>query len=180
MTLPTIDELVAALRLQRHPEGGWFARTFTAHNTVPGDALPARFAGGARPWSTAIFYLLPAGEISRLHRIAADELWHFHLGSPLTIGEIEPADGRVTTTTLGPDVVTRGHRLQHAVPGGRWFGAWPAEAADDDGAAAPYSLVGCTVSPGFDFADFALGDRDELLAQYPHARELIDRLAPSS
>ena len=96
-------------------------------------------------------------------------MWHFYLGAPLTV--VELAEDTVTRTVLGSDVLG-GQRLQHVVPGGTWFGCHPA-AVGEPGS---YSLVGCTVSPGFEFADFELGEREFLLRDFPHAAEDIVRL----
>jgi hypothetical protein len=117
-----------------------------------------------------IYFLLPQGHVSRLHRLDADEGWHLYLGGPLEIYELDEreADRAPRITVLGTDL-TRGERPQHVVPAGRWFGAAPA-------ARAAYALVGCSVAPGFEFAKFELGDRSRLARTFPGARALIDRL----
>lgn len=149
----TVDSLVALLGLEPHPEGGFYRETYRA-------------ADGA---STAILYLLPAGAGSRLHRIASDELWHWHLGGPLEIVElVEGAPARLAV--LGPDL-ERGQSVQHAVPAGRWFGARPRPGTE-------WTLAGCTVAPAFDFARFELGRRDELLKAFPEAAPVIRELTP--
>lgn len=167
----TAADLVRALGLEPHPEGGWFRETYRAAETIPGAALPPRF-GGARSVSTAIYFLLETGQCSHLHRIRSDEVWHFYAGDPLLVVEIDGA-GTLRTTTLGNDPAA-GRVPQHVVPAGAWFGATLAE----DGRSAPagFALVGCTVAPGFDFADFALAERSALLAEYPAHREWICRL----
>lgn len=160
-------DLVRQLGLQPHPEGGFFRETYRASEAIAGPALPRRF-GGARSISTAIYFLLEAGQCSHLHRIKADEVWHFYAGDPLIVVEIDPA-GRLKTTELGEDGV-----FQHVVPAGAWFGAIPAEG----GRFAPmgFTLVGCTVAPGFDFADFELADRAALAAEYPAHQDWVRRL----
>lgn len=160
------EALAARLGLSPHPEGGWFAESYRSPETLPAAGLPARF-GAPRSVSTAIYFLLPAGTRSLLHRIKSDELWHFYLGGPLRLTQIS-ADGRVEETVLGRDLAA-GERLQHAVPAGCWFGAAPEPGA-------PYSLAGCTVAPGFDFADFELARRADLLARFPAARAAVERL----
>ena len=155
------------LALAPHPEGGYFRETYRAAESVPPGALPARY-GGARAFSSAIYFLLPTGECSALHRIRSDELWHYYVGDPLTLVTIDDA-GLLTTLVLGPEV-ERGERFQVAVPAGVWFGA---EVADRSPSGGPtdvagginraFTLVGCTVAPGFDFADFELGTRKELV-----------------
>lgn len=162
----TVAEIAKAYGLQPHPEGGYFKESYRSPGHIPASALPKGFAG-ERSYSTAIYFLLPRGARSRLHRIKSDEVWHFYLGGPLTLVQLFPS-GRVETVVMGHDVAA-GQRVQHVVPAGCWFGARP-----EDGSA--YSFVGCTVSPGFDFADFEMGSREELLAQFPAAREAIELL----
>ena len=155
-------ELVDALGLAPHPEGGFFRETYRAAETF----VPAAI-GAPRAVSTAILYLLRAGEKSRLHRIKSDELWHHHLGGGLRLTQLLPG-GDIAETLIGPDVAA-GHKLQHAVPAGAWFGAEPL---------GDFALAGCTVAPGFDFADFELGMRNALVEEFPLAREAIVRLTP--
>jgi len=163
-------ELIRLLGLKPHPEGGYYRETYRASGIIPASALPPRFKKD-RTFATAILYLLPAGSKSRLHRLFSDETWHFYAGGPLTIFEIEP-EGRVSRTILGNDPGS-GQRFQHTVKAGIWFGALPCEGA-------PHSLVGCTVSPGFDFADFEVGRRKDLLAMFPRERHTIEMLADES
>lgn len=162
----SVDELIRSLDLKPHPEGGYYRETYRCDESIPHHCLPARFRG-YRPYSTAIFYLLPTGAVSRLHRIASDEVWHFYLGGPFTVVELKP-DGSSDHVVLGPDIFG-GQRLQHVVKAGTWFGAYPNAGTD-------YSLVGCTVAPGFDFADFEIAKRKKLLAKYPREKEIIERL----
>jgi predicted cupin superfamily sugar epimerase len=159
-------DLVRELDLQPHPEGGWFRETYRASETMGAAALPRRF-GGERSISTAIYFLLEAGQCSRLHRIRSDEVWHFYAGDPLLVVEIDAA-ANLKATRLGPPA------YQHVVPAGAWFGATLA----DGGRYAPmgFALVGCTVAPGFDFADFELADRTRMLAEYPAHQDWIRRL----
>jgi len=163
--MPRPTQLIATLLLQPHPEGGHFAETYRAPLTLPAAALPGH--GGARSASTAILFLLKAGEFSALHRIASDEVWHFHLGDPLVVHVLHPdrEDGRREDLVLGHDVIT-GQRLQAVVPAGATFGA----RVRDGGS---WSLVGCTVAPGFDFADFVMPARAELLAAFPKHADLV-------
>jgi hypothetical protein len=159
-TLPAVADLVRELGLQPHPEGGFYRETYRA---APG-------VGGGRAASTMIYFLLPAGHVSRLHRIDADEGWHHYLGGTLEIFELDPAapGAGVQTTRLGKELA-RGEVPQHLVPAGRWFGAAPADGS-------PYALVGCTVAPGFEFATFELGTRAGLLREFPAAANLVTRL----
>lgn len=158
--LPTVDSLVRTLELAPHPEGGYFRETYRSADTGP----------HGRATSTLIYFLLAPGQVSKLHRIDADEGWHLYLGGPLEIHEFDatrPHESPIVTR-LGTDLVN-GERPQHVVPAGRWFGA--ALAAD-----APYALVGCTVAPGFEFEHFELGDREALTLEFPGAVEAIRRL----
>jgi predicted cupin superfamily sugar epimerase len=152
-----IESLIAQYGLQPHPEGGYYKETYRSS----GSSSPAGF-DGPRSFATAIYFLIPEGQVSHLHRIKSDEIWHFYAGGPLTIVEISP-EGMLKTTTLGPD------NFQYTVPAGVWFGSLPAEGST-------YSLVGCTVSPGFDFADFELAERATLLAEFPTAATWIKKL----
>jgi predicted cupin superfamily sugar epimerase len=161
----TAHKIISHLQLIRHPEGGWFRETYRCADTVPAAALPERF-DGSRALATAIFFLLEEGDISALHRIRSDEIWHFYGGSPLLIHAIFP-DGRYQVQRLGSNC-DEGELYQAVVPAGCWFGA--------ELAGQQYALVGCTVSPGFDFADFEMADRQRLSACYPQHKELILRL----
>jgi predicted cupin superfamily sugar epimerase len=122
---------------------------------------------GNRVFSTAIYFLLESHHVSALHRIQADEVWHFYAGGPLDVFVIDPA-GKLSVIHLGPDLAN-GQVFQTVVPAGCWFGSKPAPGI-------PFSLVGCTVAPGFDFADFELADRATLLAQFPQHRAVIEQL----
>jgi predicted cupin superfamily sugar epimerase len=157
--LPTADDLVRDLGLLPHPEGGFYRETYRS----------ATAAGVGRGAATMIYFLLPAGQVSRLHRIDADEGWHHYLGGTLEVFELDESDPtRQRVTRLGKDLA-HGEVLQHVVPAGRWFGAAPA-------AGTPYVLVGCTVAPAFEFDRFELGARSALLARFPTAAELVTRL----
>ena len=159
---------IERLGLEPHPEGGHFKEIYRSHATVPGEVLPGY--SGPRNLGTSIYFLLQHDEISALHRIKQDELWHFHTGSALTVHVIDAA-GRYTPVTLGSDP-EQGQCLQAVVPGGSLFGA-----SVDGGQG--YALVACTCVPGFDFADFELPAREELLKRYPQHRKLIEELTPS-
>lgn len=156
------ESLVEKLGLQPHPEGGFFAESYRSADTTTG--LPGRFSG-ERNFATAIYFLLRAGEKNRLHRIKSDETWHFYLGQPMLIHMIKPG-GSYNQVRLGPNLAT-GEQLQYTVPHGDWFASEVTTG---------FALVGCTVSPGFDFADFELAEPSELLSEYPHHGELIKKL----
>eukprot|EP00697_Spironema_sp_BW2_P009720 gnl/Spiro4/24706_TR12268_c0_g1_i1.p1 gnl/Spiro4/24706_TR12268_c0_g1~~gnl/Spiro4/24706_TR12268_c0_g1_i1.p1 ORF type:complete len:175 (-),score=5.28 gnl/Spiro4/24706_TR12268_c0_g1_i1:27-524(-) len=160
MSEELVAEILTKYNLQPHPEGGFFVETFRSPLTVH---VPNY---GSRSASTAILFCMTQGSISRLHKLAfADEAWHFYSGGSMSVVELdESCAGHVRTTVLGPEGV-----LQHVVRGGRWFGAFP-----NDGS--QYSLVGCSVSPGFEYCDFELGSRSRLSHEFPQAQDLIARL----
>jgi predicted cupin superfamily sugar epimerase len=161
----TADELIRQLNLQPHPkEGGYFRETYRAAE-APG-ALPARYTG-VRCFSTAIYYLLTPRTFSALHRLQSDEIFHFYLGDPVRTLQLE-AGGQGRTLTLGSDL-QRGHQLQVVVPRGIWQGSFLEPGGK-------FALLGCTVAPGFEYADYESGDRQALSAQYPAFADLIRRL----
>ena len=162
------QHIIDHLALAPHPEGGYYRRTYCSGHTLAAQDMPCGF-DRPRPVSTAILFLLRAGQYSRLHRIRQDELWHFHLGGPLRLAWID-REGRSHETLVGPDILN-GQALQWAVPGGCWFGATPAPGS-------AYSLVGCTVAPGFDFSDLCLGSRSQLESLYPLALDCIREFCP--
>jgi predicted cupin superfamily sugar epimerase len=155
---------VERLSLRPHPEGGHYRETYRAAEAVAAHCLPPRF-GGARSFSTAIYFLLEAGQFSALHRLKQDEAWHYYAGGPLLVHDLAP-DGTCTVHQLGLNF-DAGERPQAVVPAGHVFGAT---------VEAPFALVGCTVAPGFDFADFEMPGRAELVRLFPKHRALIERL----
>lgn len=165
-----VEEIVRVLALSPHPEGGFYRETYRAPLELPESALGGRHAG-PRSASTAIYFLVPRDSFSALHRIASDEAWHFYGGAPLEIVELDEAGG-LTLTRLGDDLA-RGERPQHVVPRGAWFGSRVCAGTEARGG---HSLVGCTVAPGFDFADFEMADRAALSARWPSHAALITAL----
>ncbi|HKU26357.1 MAG TPA: cupin domain-containing protein [Candidatus Sulfotelmatobacter sp.] len=157
---------IEKLHLERHPEGGYFRQTYRADMEIAREALPAGFTG-PRSVSTGIYFLLQAGDFSAFHRLRSDEMWHFYSGSRLLVHVID-ASGDYTTICLGDDP-DKGELFQAVVKAGRWFGS---EIREQSG----YSLVGCTVAPGFDFDDFQMAKRAQLVREYPQHREIIERL----
>ena len=137
---PRASELVTRLNLAPHPEGGYFARAFRSEATV----LPAD-SRGSRAALSAIYFLLVAGTFSRWHRVSSDEAWNHYEGSPLDLFSVSPLGGQVLRQTLGPLSATSAPL--RVVPSGWWQAAQ---------ALGPYSLVGCSVGPGFEYDDFAL------------------------
>jgi uncharacterized protein len=159
------------LNLQPHPEGGWYRETYRASLMLPQAALPG-FTGD-RAASTAIYFLLEGDQFSAFHRLRSDEVWHFYAGSGLVVHVIE-LGGQYSELLLGSDAASPEQfqtvaQFQAVVPAGCWFGS---SLRHPD----TWALVGCTVAPGFDFADFEIAKRDELAAQYPKHRNIIQRL----
>jgi len=157
---------VEKLGLMPHPEGGYYRQTYRADVVIAREALPEGFAG-ARAVSTAIYFLLEGENFSGFHRLRSDEMWHFYAGEPLAVHVISP-EGEYSSIMLGRDVEA-GQVLQGVVRAGCWFASHMADWKS-------WALVGCTVAPGFDFADFEMGKREELVARYPQHREVIERL----
>jgi predicted cupin superfamily sugar epimerase len=153
---------IEALDLLPHPEGGHYRETWRAPL-----AVEAAGFDGPRSASTAIWFLLRAGERSLLHRIRSDEVWHLYDGGPLALHVIRP-DGTHEAITLGREPGL-GRLPQAVVPAGAWFGALPAEGAD-------WALVGCTVAPGFEFEDLELASRRALVTRFPQHREVVHAL----
>ncbi len=153
------EQRIRELRLARHPEGGWFRETYRSPERYPVSSLPARFAG-ERALFTSILYLLAAGQRSHFHRLSADEVWFHHSGGAVRLHLLGPHGERTLVVGNGTP--------QAVVPHGTWFAAEPERGAD-------YALVGCMVSPGFEYDDFELASRDALLLEYPAQRELALR-----
>ncbi|AKD57956.1 cupin domain-containing protein [Spirosoma radiotolerans] len=153
--------------MQPHPEGGYFVETYRSAELIPKAALPGRFSG-ARSFGTAIYFLLESHHVSALHRIASDEIWHFYAGGTLDIFVITPT-GELSVICLG-NKPEQGEVYQAVVPAGCWFGSKPAPGTD-------FSLVGCTVAPGFDFTDFEMASQEDLFHEFPQHRQVIEKLA---
>jgi uncharacterized protein len=160
--------LIHRLKLEPHPEGGYFRETYRAEDRVIRDG--ANGAQDSRSASTAIYFLLCDGAHSAWHRIRSDEVWHFYAGDPVHVHVID-ANGALLTHRLGNALIHSDAVFQAVVCAGAWFAA---ECADASGAA----LVGCTVAPGFEFSEFELAERGALEARYPQHEELITRLGP--
>src|SRR3984885_10436835 len=144
----TAKQIKALLKLEPHPvEGGWFRRTYTSPVSVA-------LLRGVRPYGTTIYYLLEAGTFSEMHVLASDEIFHFYLGDPVEMLQLLP-DGSSAVFTLGPDLAA-GQHVQLVVPAGVWQGT--RLLADGE-----VALLGCTVTPGFDFADYRNASAEELI-----------------
>lgn len=162
----TAQQLIAQYQLQPHPEGGYYTRTYASEEMIEATALPERFHSD-RFISTAIYFLLEGNQFSAFHRIKSDELWHFYTGVGLHIYIIHP-NGRGEIIKLGNDPVND-FSFQCTVKAGCWFASKP---VSENG----FSFVGCTVAPGFDFADFELAGKERLLNKYPQHGQWINSL----
>jgi predicted cupin superfamily sugar epimerase len=160
-----LENIIRNLQLKPHPEGGYFRETYRSEGEILPESLDARYSG-KRNYSTCIYYLLTSEAFSTFHRIVQDETWHFYDGSPLCLRMIFPG-GSYTEAIIGRDL-GNGQLPQFTVPGGTWFAANVIHTND-------FSLMGCTVAPGFDFADFELGKREELLRMFPQHESVIKR-----
>ena len=162
------EDLIAALQLQPLPlEGGYFRETYRSPEQLPAAALAGRYRMD-KAISTAIYYLLTPQSFSALHRLPADEIFHFYCGSPVQMLQLWP-DGQGRLVTLGPDVLA-GQSPQVIVPRGVWQGSFLAPGGS-------YALLGTTMAPGFDFADYEPGNCEHLTQMYPSHAELIRRLS---
>lgn len=157
-----INQYIRTLELQPHIEGGHYKETYKS-------GLESGFAGfkGTRSVSTGIYFLLAEGEFSAFHRIKSDEMWHFYDGDPLSI-YIITVSGDLMVVKLGLDLA-HGQQPQAVVPAGCWF----ASRVESPG---QFALVGCTVAPGFDFQDFEMAKREELVGDYPQHTKIINEL----
>lgn len=165
------DQLKSLLHLEPHPrEGGWFRQTWKADEVLPADALPARYVAersGGRAAGTAIYYLLEPDSFSEMHRLQSDEVFHFYLGDPVEMLQLFP-DGRGQRVILGSDVAA-GQWLQMIVPRGVWQGSRLILGGR-------LAVLGCTVSPGFEYGDYESGEGEELIRRWAEWRELITAL----
>ena len=153
-------------KMIRHEEGGYFVEIYRSPEEISGEHLPERF-GGQRAFSTWIYFLIHGDDFSAFHQLKADEIWHFYAGSALTIYSINP-QGILSQIVLGEDF-ENGEVFQAVVPAGCWFGA---RINKPDS----HALVGCTMAPGFDFADFKMGDGEVLKKHFPQHATIIDQL----
>jgi predicted cupin superfamily sugar epimerase len=153
------------LGLEEHPEGGYYREVYRSKEMIKVRYEEAQIEK-KRNLFTSIYFLLTKEKFSAFHRIKSDELWHFHEGDSILIHSIDPK-GILQSRVLGKDLAN-GEQLQLVVSAGEWFASEVTEGGE-------YSLVGCTVAPGFDFSDFEIAD-SELKKQFSEHSELIDRL----
>ncbi len=157
---------VDKLEMQKHPEGGYFRETYRAQEVITETGLPSRYSG-ERNIATAIYYLLAEDDFSAFHRIKSDEIWHFYQGTGLELFEIN-TEGNLGKILLGPDP-DRGMQFQYTIAAGNWFASRVIKKRG-------YALMGCTVAPGFDFSDFELAQRDQLISSFPQHKNIINGL----
>ena len=162
---PRAAFIIEKLGLKPHPEGGYFKEIYRSNDIIPHSALPKGF-GGDRNFCTSIYFLLEGKDFSAFHRIQSDELWHFHEGCDVNIYELGK-EGLVTHRLGGDFNRTSGY--QCVINAGNWFASRPNEPDS-------YVLTGCTVSPGFDFADFEMAERTKLVSEFPACGALIKDL----
>lgn len=162
-------DVIRRLGLSPHPvEGGYFRETHRTADRIPGAALPRH--GADRSAGTAIFFLLTGDTVSEMHRLPGDEVFHFYLGDPIEMLQLHP-DGTGRTLALGPDL-SAGQVPQLVVPGGVWQGSRVVPGPHG------FCLLGATMAPGFDYADYVTGRRAELVGGWPAFAELIGVLTP--
>lgn len=152
--------------MQQHPEGGWYKETYKSNEHIAGGALPERFSG-SRAFSTAIYFLLEVDNFSAFHKIKSDECWHFSACDPLLIYVIQ-LNGKLEIIQLGNDIIN-GQLFQCIIPANCWFSSRPAPGSS-------FCFEGCTVAPGFNFADFELANASALIAFYSQHTSIIQDL----
>ena len=159
--MKAMQEFIEKLELTPHVEGGYFKETYRC------ESLHELENGKSRSLATLIYFLLPHGNYSKFHKIESDEIWIYQAGSPLLIHMIDN-EGKWSTATLGLDV-TNGQQPQVCIAAQTIFGAEVLEADS-------FSLSSCMVAPGFDFSDFQLYDKQELIGRFPNLATIIEHL----
>ena len=164
-----IRKIIEKLELSPHPEGGFFKELYRSDGIIHSESLGPKFSG-TRNYATSIYFLLTSDTFSAFHKINQDEIWHFYDGSPIELHVISET-GMHTQHIIGKDIFN-GQVPQLVVPANHWFAASTINEND-------YSLVGCGVSPGFDFKDFKLPSREYLLQKFPQHTDIITELTRS-
>ena len=160
------SKLIDSYKLQPHPEGGYFKETYRSEGKIISSDSLDQFPNN-RNYSTAIYFLIEKNNFSALHRIKSDEVWHFYEGDTLEVIEID-LEGKLIRTEVGREL-DKGQAFQYMVKAGHWFGSRVLNGGD-------FSFVGCTVAPGFDFKDFELANRAELIKLFPQHKDIIVEL----
>ncbi len=162
---PSLEEIITKLDLIPHPEGGFYKETYRSEGYIKKDSLSDVYSD-KRNYSTCIYFVITSASFSAWHKIHQEEIWHFYLGSSITIHLISP-EGEYSAVVLGNDI-SKGEVPQYVVKGEWWF----AVTVNNENS---FALTGCTVAPGFDFDDFILPSRSELLELFPHlSKEVTD------
>ncbi|MBS3946326.1 MAG: cupin domain-containing protein [Melioribacter sp.] len=161
------EEIIKRIELIPHPEGGYYREVYRSEENIISNQLPDRY-NSKRSFSTSIYYMLVKEQISVFHKLKSDEIWHFYHSSPLHIHLLDAKSG-YKKLKLGNNLIAV-EIPQFVIPKGTFFAA---EVVDKKS----FTLIGCTVSPGFEFADFEFGIADQLLKQFPQQKELIIRLS---
>lgn len=151
------------LKLIPHPEGGYYREIYRSGEYINTEGLPERYKG-KRVFSTSIYFMLEDKQVSKFHRLKSDEVWHFYDGSPVVIYLL---NNNLEKVILGKDIA-KGNTFQYTVKKNNWFAAELMEKNS-------FSLLGCSVSPGFDFNDFELAERKYLLRKYPQYEDVINK-----
>lgn len=162
----TAKDYIKHLQLLQHPEGGYYKEVYRSALRLPADALPVEF-GGNRQVCTSIYFLIEKENFSAFHRIKSDETWHFYDGDALEVIELI-ADGTLKKTAVGRNI-EQNEQLQYTVMANTWFASRVKTGGE-------FSLVGCTVAPGFDFKDFEMAERAQLLELFPQHKNEITAL----
>lgn len=162
----TKAEIISKLKLEKHPEGGYFKETYRSALTAESALLPSYFEG-SRQFSTCIYFMLTSDSFSAFHRVQQDEIWHFYTGQTILLHMISE-NGDYSKVKIG-NRLDQGEIPQFVVPAKIWFAA---EIIASEG----FALVGCTVSPGFDFKDFELANRKDLMKKFPEHKAIISKL----
>jgi predicted cupin superfamily sugar epimerase len=167
--MPTASQIIEALGLQPHPiEGGFFRETYRSAGAIPSSALPTECrTGSGRSFGTAIYYLLTRDTFSEMHRLPTEEVFHLYLGGPVRMLQLFP-DGEGREVIIGSDVLA-GQQPHVIVSPGVWQGSRLEPGAE-------FVLLGATMAPGFDYADYEQGRRGELMGQYPQYAAIIREL----
>jgi predicted cupin superfamily sugar epimerase len=163
---PPLKEILTKLDLAPHPEGGFYKETYRSEGFIKKDSLSEIYSG-ERNYSTCIYFVITSASFSAFHKIHQEEIWHFYLGSSITIHLISP-DGEYSAVVLGADILN-GEVPQYVVKGEWWFAVTVNEEES-------YALTGCTVAPGFNFDDFILPSQKELLETFPKLSKEITEL----
>jgi len=165
---PKAQQYIKQLQLKKHPEGGYYKEVYRSGELILPEHLPKRYKS-TRNFSTSIYFLLEGKQFTSFHILKSDELWHFYDGSAVLLYNINQK-GEISVKKLGRD---QDCELQLTIEKENWFAA---EIEDKKS----FALFGCTVSPGFEFADFQLGKRNDLIKKFPQHSTLIKRLTKSS